>query len=148
MDLLILVLEWWRVKSDKEKNINLPNDPRFTLVKRDTTIHDAKLETKPTTFLKDAIRRFGKNKSSVAGAIILGILILMSLFVPVISNHNIDPQKPSIPEKLLEPKVFEVGTGWWDGTRKYEHQPVNPDTKLPSSDFVARAITTLEFTDK
>ena len=49
-----------------------PDD--FVLVQQNVRIMDKKLETKPTTFMKDAFRRFCKNKSSVAAAIILAIL--------------------------------------------------------------------------
>lgn len=91
----------------------------FALVQSDKRITDTKLESKPTTFLKDALRRFRKNKSSIAGAIILGILVLLAIFLPVISQSNIDPNKPSVSEKFLAPKLFNKGTGFWDGTRKY-----------------------------
>ena len=37
--------------------INLTKDD-FTLVQLDAKIHDKKFDTKPTTFLKDAFRRF------------------------------------------------------------------------------------------
>ncbi|MDE7384434.1 MAG: hypothetical protein K2M84_01605, partial [Anaeroplasmataceae bacterium] len=53
----------------------------FTLVQSDVNIHDTKLETKPTTFVKDAFRRFCKNKSSIVGAIIILIIGLLAIFV-------------------------------------------------------------------
>ena len=58
----------------------LPDD--FEPVQADSQIHDTKLATKPTTFLKDALRRFRKNKSSVMAAYILAVLILLAIFVP------------------------------------------------------------------
>ena len=66
---------------DKEFNlVSLPvecQDPEiskddFKLVQADEKIHDQKFETKPTTFLKDCLKRFRKNKSSVVAAFILG----------------------------------------------------------------------------
>ena len=91
----------------------------FKLVQTDIRIMDKKLDTKPTTFLKDAFRRFCKNKSSVAAAIILAILIVLTILVPWLSPYNIDDVRT--PEKFLAPKLFEAGTGFWDGTRKKEH---------------------------
>lgn len=91
----------------------------FKLVQTDVRIMDKKLDTKPTTFLKDAFRRFCKNKSSVAAAIILAILIVLTILVPWLSPYNIDDVRT--PEKFLAPKLFEAGTGFWDGTRKKEH---------------------------
>ena len=79
----------------------------FTFVQNDSKIFDSKFDTKPTTFLKDAFRRFCKNKSSVVGAIIIGIIILMSIFVPVLSPSvgawDLDISHPS--EILLKPKL-------------------------------------------
>ena len=39
----------------------------FGFVQQDKSIHDVKFTTKPTTFFRDAMRRFAKNRSSVAG---------------------------------------------------------------------------------
>jgi hypothetical protein len=49
--------------SDINNNDFRPDD--FVFVNKDNVIKDKKLETKPTTFFKDAMRRFVKNKSSV-----------------------------------------------------------------------------------
>ena len=117
------------MKKEKEefKLTNLPpeaNDPSiskddFKLVQADTTIHDQKFETKPTTFLKDCLKRFRKNKSSVVAAVILGILLVMSVFVPIIfKTSEVHETKNSHPELYyLEPKLFDKG-GFWDGTKK------------------------------
>ncbi len=90
----------------------------FELVQSDVKIFDKKLDTKPTTFLKDALKRFRKNKSSVVGAIILGILILLAIIVPMISNKDIETVRKS--EAFLAPKLFNAGFGFWDGTVKHE----------------------------
>ena len=49
---------------DKEKmefDFEITKDD-FAFVQQDTKISDKKLETKPTTFAKDAFKRFCKNK--------------------------------------------------------------------------------------
>ena len=72
---------------------NIINDipvEKFELVGDKRVLHDVKLDTKPTTFLKDSFKRFCKNKSSVVAAVILGILILFSIFVPLFSTRNTD----------------------------------------------------------
>lgn len=102
----------------------------FKLVQVDAKIHDLKFETKPTTFFKDAMRRFAKNKSSVVGAIILGILVLLSIFVPVISTHNI--KTINTDERFLAPKLFKTGTGFWDGTRTYTNIVYDTVNKVPA----------------
>ena len=92
----------------------------FKLVQSDAKIHDQKFETKPTTFLKDCLKRFRKNKSSVVAAFILGILLVMSVVVPVFFKtsdiHDTNTSHPEI--YYLEPKLFNAGTGFWDGTKK------------------------------
>ena len=113
----------------EERNIQFQADD-FQLIQADTRIMDTKLETKPTTFFKDALRRFRKNKSSVAGFFILSILILLAIFVPILSPHNIDLVSSS--EKFLAPKLFEAGTGFWDGTRTKTHIMYDPENGVPA----------------
>ena len=115
-------------KKDEFNLVNLPEeckDPSiskddFKLVQVDAKIHDQKFETKPTTFFKDCLKRFSKNKSSVVAGIILGILLLMSVVVPIAFKTNeIHDTSVSHPEiYYLEPRLFNAGTGFWDGTKK------------------------------
>ena len=118
-------------KEEKEFNfVNLPsecNDPEikkedFKLVQTDAKIYDQKFETKPTTFFKDCLKRFAKNKSSVVAAFILGILIILSVFVPIIFKtsevHETGQEHVHPDIYYLEPKLFPAGTGFWDGTKK------------------------------
>ncbi len=154
-------------KKDEFELVNLPKecqDPSiskddFKLVQVDAKIHDQKFETKPTTFLKDCIKRFRKNKSSVVATFILGILVLMSLIVPTIYKigdknfqdiHDTSLVHPEL--YYLEPKLFDAGTGFWDGTKKMENiivdtsKPKNqwgPDTEL----FNPSAISDLKIGD-
>jgi len=114
--------------ADKNNFDFLAND--FELVQSDKAIKDKKLETKPTTFFKDALKRFRKNKSSVVAAIILSILILMAIFVPIISPYDIESVKTE--EKFLAPKLFDAGFGFWDGTRSYEHILYDPINEVPA----------------
>ena len=97
----------------------------FTLTQIDETVHEQKFQTKPTTFLKDSLKRFRKNKSSVVAAYILGTLLLMSFLVPIIDQSKTDENHPHPQETYLAPKLFNAGTGFWDGTVKYEHLPVD-----------------------
>ena len=130
------------MEKDKNKEFELASlpvecqDPSiskddFKLVQADEKIHDQKFETKPTTFLKDCLKRFRKNKSSVVAAFILGILLLMSVVVPVFfKTSDIHDTKTSHPEiYYLEPKLFKAGTGFWDGTKKMTNIAV--DTSDP-----------------
>ena len=109
--------------SNVKHSIVLKEDD-FVLSQKDKSIHDTKFKTKPTTFLKDAFKRFCKNKSSVTGAIILGLLLILSFVVPFADPYDIDVNHPQ--ERLLEPKLFDAGTGFWDGTRQMRDIVCNP----------------------
>ncbi len=111
--------------------VNLPKaaqDPDikaedFTLQQADTTIHEQKFQTKPTTFLKDSLKRFSKNKSSVVASYILGALVLLSIFVPIFNKSDVSTSADSS-LKNLEPKLFDSGSGFWDGVKTIKHEPV------------------------
>ena len=121
------------------KEFELSKDA-FELVQSDAKIHDVKFETKPTTFAKDAFKRFTRNKSSVVGAIIIAFILLITIIVPVVSPHNVSVDYASPKESLLIPKLFEGGTGFWDGTKKETNIPYNSITGLPIGNFEERAI--------
>lgn len=90
----------------------------FNFVQQDKTIHDVKFTTKPTTFLKDAIKRFRKSRSSVVGGIILGFLFLLAIILPLSISYDITGINSY--ETNLPMKLFPAGTGFWDGTRVFK----------------------------
>lgn len=108
----------------------------FRFVQMDEKIHDVKFETKPTTFFKDATRRFRRNKSSVTAGIIIGILILLAVVVPVANKSDI---KHSFPQgSFLPPRWpgFDKVNGL-NGTRKYSNillDVSDPDNPKPAPD--------------
>ena len=122
--------------------VNLPEEARdpeikaedFTLQQADTTIHEQKFQTKPTTFWKDSMRRFSKNKSSVVAAYILGFLVLLAVFVPIFNTSDVSkPQNVAF--QNLEPKLFNSGTGFWDGVKTITHEPVDANTHMPNETY-------------
>ena len=66
----------------------------FVLTQVDSTVHEQKFQTKPTTFLKDSLKRFSKNKSSVVAAYILGALLILSFAVPAFNKSDTKHPKP------------------------------------------------------
>lgn len=97
-------------------NVEITDDD-FQLVQAEAKIYDEKLDTKATTFMKDAFRRFCKNKSSVVGAAIIGLIILLSIIVPIASPYDVE--KTEINTTFLPAKLFNNANGFWDGTKKY-----------------------------
>lgn len=120
MDLSIQESEWGKdnMKEFDEKDVQLSaSDFEFVHTNDFGKIHDEKFKTKSTTFFKDALKRFAKNKSSVVAAVIIAILLLGSFFVPIFSPYDTSRTQDSA-FKLLPAKVFEPGnkSGFWDGT--------------------------------
>ena len=99
------------------------SDDDFQLTQVDSTVHEQKFQTKPTTFLKDSVKRFRKNKSSVVATYILGALLLLSFAVPIFDRSDTKSAHPY--ETYLSPKLFNSGTGWWDGTVTYKNLAVD-----------------------
>jgi ABC-type dipeptide/oligopeptide/nickel transport system permease subunit len=112
----------------KAKNGDSVSGDDFKLVQQDKSIHDIKFTTKPTTFFRDAMHRFRKNRSSVVGAIILGMLFLLAIIIPINGvvpyDLKLTPSGASLNYELnLPPKINEAGSGFWDGTKWYSNQP-------------------------
>ncbi len=110
----------------------------FEFVHKDKNIHDVKFSGKATTFFKDAMKRFVKSKPAFAGGIIVGILILMSIIVPECTSNvgafNVDRNSAGgdVSERLIQPKLFPAGTGFWDGTIRKNDILFNEETQTPS----------------
>lgn len=85
--------------------------------------HDLKLDTKPVGYMKDALRRFSKNKSSVFAAVVIILLILFAIVGPYCCPQNYQDayQTDTLLKyyKELRPKLFSSG-GFWDGSDKEE----------------------------
>ena len=110
----------------------------FELVQKNTVIYDEKFQTKATTYLKDAFKRFCKNKSSVVAAIIIGLLMLLSFSVPILSPHDLDA--PKMNQDLLPGRLFNASKqGIWDGTKVYKNIIYDPSTGAPAG-FKANAV--------
>lgn len=124
----------------------------FDFVQKDEKIHDLKLEGKPTTYFKDSLKRFTKNKSSVAGTVILGIIVLGAIIIPF-TGGNVDSfnvNQSSIVANFglksraaITPKLFSAGTGFWDGTYVKEDIIVDQNTGLPVG-YRESCVTNLE----
>jgi len=141
-------LEWGQRSNMEKKIINTPEleglkQEDFVLVQenQNSKIHDTKFETKATTFAKDAFKRFCKNKSSIVAAIIIGILLLGSIF-SFLSPYDI--RGIYVDQQFLAPKLFETGTGFWDGTVEYKGIGYDSETESPAG-FKPEAVVGMTF---
>lgn len=113
----------------KEKELYTAETPipkeKFELVHEDESIHDTKFETKPIGWLRDALTRFAKNRTSVIAAGILFLIILFAIIVPLASPKSY-VKKSDFPSGFRDSKFSEVlprikafkGSGFWDGTKE------------------------------
>ena len=132
------------MSNDKEKRpIDTYEDSELTSVdfefvhsESDGKIHDEKFQSKPTTFAKDALRRFAKNKASVVGAVIIGILLLGS-FLSAASPYKISAADAGY--GLMLPKIRDGQDGFWDGTTVYT-RAIDETTGLPANVPNMRAV--------
>lgn len=77
-------------------------------------IHDARFETKPIGYFKDAWSRFKKNGSSVLAAIIIVLLILFAVLTPMFSTYSM-AFTDSYYTYLTPKSEFFSRFGIWDG---------------------------------
>ncbi len=105
----------------------------FALVQENDRLKDKPLQTKQLTYFQDAMLRFTKNKYNVIASIILLVMILMSIFVPILTpgryyettNSELSTLPPRVP-------ILEL-IGILDGSKLYENQPIDPDTIDPET---------------
>ena len=105
-----------------------PHD--FEPAQQDTNTAGSGLNEKNVAFFRDSFRRFSGNPSSVAGAVILAVLILLTILVPLLSPYDIENVRTA--ERFLAPKLFDAGGGFWDGTRKGTHVLYDPVNGIPA----------------
>ncbi len=105
-------------------NVVANRKDKFKFAHNEERIHDTKFETKQVSYLRDCLRRFVKNKSSVVGFFLILIIVLFGIFEPIVDNKN-HVNYSDFPNGFQDvhysyvlPKleVFE-GTGFWDGTK-------------------------------
>ena len=102
---------------DNQNMNQFPDIPaeKLRLVQKDRKLFDQKLETKPIGYFKDAWLRFKKDKSAVVAFVLIVILLLFSVFVPMLSSMNVS-FRDGYYRKVLPKLPILAGTGFWDGT--------------------------------
>ena len=87
----------------EEELKNIPAS-KFALVNENKKLRDKELVTKPIGFFKDAMYRFSRNKGSIFGAIVIGLLVLYAILAPIISPYSVSYNDGYFRYTL--PKVF------------------------------------------
>lgn len=122
-----------KIDKDVDNEFNFSSEQDFTFVQLDKSIHDTKFKTKPTTYFKDALKRFVKSKASVTAACILGVLILAAIIVPIADKNTITMNTEIL--QNLPPKWFDgYNGGFLDGTGRINNITIDPATGYPAAD--------------
>ena len=89
---------------------------KFVFRKTDGALHDNKLETKPVSYLQDALHRFSRNKASILAAFIILLLVLFAVFGPMLTPYTVTYEDTSYAYALPKIKFFyDAGIHFWDG---------------------------------
>lgn len=98
---------------DEKKLRDIPAE-KFQFAQKGAKLYDAKLETKPIGYFKDAWIRFRRNKSAVVAFILILSLMLFSLIVPFVSQMDVNFRDGYY--KTVLPKMPGLSNlGVWDG---------------------------------
>jgi oligopeptide transport system permease protein len=102
----------------------------FSFVGKERRLYDQPIEGKPISYFQDAMIRFSKNKANVTAAVVLGLLILLSIVVPIATNKNytlIEEQLTYLPPRVPILEKF----GIFDGIETVDSRPVELATIDP-----------------
>jgi ABC-type dipeptide/oligopeptide/nickel transport system permease subunit len=103
---------------------------QFNFVQRDEKIYDKKFETKPVGYFKDAMIRFGKNRTNVIATGVLFTLILMSIIFPTFTTKNFTALESRM--AFLPPKIPIVqNLGSFNGILSVDSQQIDRSTIDP-----------------
>jgi len=105
----------------------------FVLVQENERLLDKKLKTKQLTYFQDAMLRFTKNKYNVTATVILVIMILLSIFVPIITPKNLYLQTNSSLTTLPPRIPLLEKLGIFNGTKEFRDQPIDYTTIDPET---------------
>ncbi len=131
---------------------NIPQE-KFVFVHNDEKILDAKFETQPIGYLKDALIRLKRNKASVVAFYIICIIAFFSVFGPAMNSYGFNDQ--NVQHANMPPKIPVLeNLGIADGTRLLSNKKATSLTdtsKFPEGSIVSvqneRLINGVEMVD-
>ncbi len=112
------------INNDKSY-LEIPSEKfEFTQVDNDNILDV--VEGKTLSFWKDAWKRLIANKAALVSLIVIGLIILGSIIIPMISNYGINDQDPY--RNYLAPRIkflekFGIFNGYQNGKYEYSEHP-------------------------
>lgn len=114
------------MQSNQENNEKL-NRRQFAFAKGEDLARLEEVDSPPADgYLKDAWRRFAKNRSSLLALMVLAVMVLFCLLAPLLTPYTLSDKESVYPNKRPYLRVFE-GSGFWDGGRENEFTLGNYD---------------------
>lgn len=98
-------------------NMNKIPQEMFELAQENDRLSDAKLDTKPVGYFKDAWNRFRKNRASVVALAIIVVIALFAIITPLCSKFKMSEADGYYAK--TRPKIdsqSNSNSGFWDGT--------------------------------
>ena len=122
---------------DNQKTTQFPDIPaeKLRLVQKDRKIFDQKLETKPIGYFKDAWLRFKKDRSAVVAFVLIVILLMFSVFIPLMSSMNVS-FRDGYYRKVLPRLPFLEGMGMMAGVMDSLKAPIRSFSGAISSSVI------------
>ena len=103
-------------KQIPDEPIRPAREDDFELLQMGIDLKDAKFETPPIGFFKDAMLRLSKNKAAVAALVLILLISFMAIFGPMMSPYTFDQQ--FVDYQNMPPKIpFLASIGIADGSR-------------------------------
>ncbi len=97
------------------------SNEKFVFHNVNERLHDKKLETKPVSYLQDAMRRFARNKASIFATFIIGFLVLFAIVGPLFTPYQVKDQDANYAYALPRNELFyKWGIKFWDGGQEKE----------------------------
>ncbi len=104
----------------KAQDYNISSE-KFKFRSTGLNLHDVKLETKPVSYMKDALNRFTKNKGSIVATFIIGLLVLFAIIGPLLTPYTVSYNdiiyQGALPKSEL---CYKLGIKFWDGCQDIE----------------------------
>ena len=118
--------------------VHAARDDDFELLQQGVDIKDAKFETPPIGFFKDAMLRLARNKAAVAALVLILLISFMAIFGPMMTPYTFDQQ--FVDYLNMPPKIpFLASLGIADGSRVLTNRRVdglNDTEKYPEGEKI------------
>ena len=104
--------------------VHAARDDDFELLQQGVDIKDAKFETPPIGFFKDAMLRLARNKAALIAFVLILFISFMAIFGPMMNPYTFDQQ--FVDYQNMPPKIpFLASMGIADGSRVLTNRRVD-----------------------